>query len=93
MAPEDTTRLERAISDFRVEMAKTLGGLIAQLDGMKDHDTRLRLLEQSYVSREELKSALHDAIESSRKIAWRDVGAIIVAAGVVTGIVMKLIGT
>lgn len=40
-----TQRLERSVTDFRVEMATAVASIVARLDGMRDHDRRLRELE------------------------------------------------
>jgi hypothetical protein len=87
----DTMRLERTVTDMRVEVAAGLAGINTRLDGLKDHEPRLRALEQSIsnqVTRNDVEEMLVKAIEASRRPAWRDVGALIIAISTASGLVL-----
>jgi len=92
----DTMRLERTVTDMRVEVAAGLAGINARLDAQKDHEPRLRAVEMqisNQLTREDVAGMLKSAIESARRPAWRDVGALIAAIATSTGLVLLLART
>jgi len=95
----DTMRLERTVTDMRVEVAAGLAGINTRLDGLKDHEPRLRAVENALsqqVTRDDVEAMLTKAIEVSRRPAWRDIGALIIAISAGSGLVLtvaKLAGT
>lgn len=93
-AHHDTLRLERVVTDMRVEVAAGLAGINARLDAQKDHEPRLRVVEQqlaNQLTREDVAGMLKDAIESARRPAWRDVGMLIAAIATSTALVTAAI--
>lgn len=91
MGDDTASRLERTISDFRTEVARDMGSVMARLDTMKDHDGRLRHLEQTSVTREELKEVLREAIANGRRLSWKDLGLIITTTGAGASAVAALV--
>ena len=94
MTPSASDRLERQLGDFRAEVAREMGRVGAQLEAMKGYDDRLRHLEQNAVTREELKDVLKEAIETGRRISWKDLGILVTttaaAASAVAAIIARL---
>jgi hypothetical protein len=89
----DTMRLERTVTDMRVEVAAGLAGINARLDASKDHEPRLRDLENrisNQLTREDVADMLKQAIESARRPAWRDVGMLITAIATSSGLVLTV---
>lgn len=86
----ESLRLERTIMDMRVEVAAGLAGINVRLDMQKDHEPRLRAVEvrlANQLTRDDVAGMLQDAIEASRRPAWRDVGMLIAAISASTGLV------
>jgi hypothetical protein len=90
----DTMRLERTVTDMRVEVAAGLAGINARLDAQKDHEPRLRAVEQqlsNQLTRDDVAGMLKDAIEAARRPAWRDVAMLIAAIATSTALVTAAI--
>jgi hypothetical protein len=90
----DNARLERTVTDMRVEVAAGLAGINARLDAQKDHEPRLRAVElrlTNQLTRDDVAGMLKEAIESSRRPAWRDVGMLIAAIATSTGLVLTVV--
>jgi hypothetical protein len=86
----DTMRLERTVTDMRVEVAAGLAGINARLDAQKDHEPRIRAVEvalSNQLTRDDVAGMLKEAIEAARRPAWRDVGALIAAIATSTALV------
>lgn len=54
-------RLEKSVTDFRVEMATAVTSISTKLDSMKDHDFRIRTLEAG-------QKSINDRMDSDDKI-------------------------
>lgn len=75
-------RLERHLTDMRVEVASGFATLTANLEAMRSHEQRLRELENrqgKQITLEDVKEVVADAIAASRRPSWRDVGALVAA--------------
>jgi hypothetical protein len=89
----NTLRLERTVTDMRVEVAAGLAGINARLDAQKNHEPRLRAVElalANQLTRADVAGMLKEAIEAARRPAWRDVGALIAAIATSTGLVLAV---
>lgn len=94
MSDQHDARVERALSDVRVEVASGFAAINARLDASKDHEPRLRSLEQrleNQLTREDVQGMLEQAINAARRPAWRDVGMLIAAIATSTGLVLGIV--
>jgi hypothetical protein len=80
MTDAETRVIEQALTEVRVVVASGFAAINARLDAQKDHEPRIRALENRHqLTREDVRTMLDEAIASSRRPAWRDVGALIAA--------------
>jgi hypothetical protein len=98
MTEQERSQLADVLTQVRIDMAGGFASINARLDASSSHEPRLRALEQSIsnqVTRNDVEEMLVKAIEASRRPAWRDVGALIIAIATASGLVLtvaKLVG-
>lgn len=86
--PPDARRVEDRLTMIQVEVAAGFAAVNARLDAAKDHEPRLRALEQNQMSRDDVRAMLKEAIEASRRPRWQDVGALVASIATSTGLVL-----
>lgn len=94
MTEQHDQRVERALTDVRVEVAAGFAAINARLDASKDHEPRLRKLEQrlqNQLTRDDVQGMLEQAINSARRPAWRDVGMLVAAIATSTMLVIAVV--
>lgn len=84
----DQRRVEDRLTSIQVEVASGFAAITARLDASKDHEPRLRALEQNQITRDDVASMLAEAIAAARRPRWQDVGALIAAIATSTGLVL-----
>lgn len=88
MADDHDRRIEEQVTAVRLEVAAGFATLRERLDLMKDHEPRIRSLEQSRPTREEITEMVASAVAAAIKPSWQDVGALILAISTATGLVI-----
>lgn len=86
----DQRRVEERLTTIQVEVASGFAAITARLDASKDHEPRIRSLEQNQITREDVARMLAEAIAAARRPRWQDVAALIAAIATSTGLVLMV---
>lgn len=72
-------RIERRLTDMRVAQAEGFAELRTRLDAVKDHEPRLRQVEASYVTRQDVHAVVTEATKAveSRMLTLDDVKGVV----------------
>lgn len=97
MTDDERAQLSRTLTELRITVHEGFSALRERMDSIKDHEPRLRALEQAAeraVTRDEVSEFVDRAVESGRRPTWQGiaalVGAVAAGSGLMSGIVVAV---